>query len=38
MIRAWLYLLQAEFQLDKIDYRYLNDDGQPILIDSEPKL
>ncbi|MGO8961955.1 MAG: DUF3644 domain-containing protein [Streptosporangiaceae bacterium] len=38
MVRAWLYLLQAEFQRDKIDYRYKNQDGDPILIDGEPKL
>ena len=38
MVRAWLYLLQAEFQRDKIDYRYKDHDGNPILIDGEPKL
>jgi hypothetical protein len=38
MVRAWLYLLQAEFQRDKIDYRYKDQDGNPILIDGEPKL
>lgn len=38
MVRAWLYLLQAEFQRDKIDYRYKDHDGNPILIDSEAKL
>ena len=38
MVRAWLYLLQAEFQRDKIDYRYTDPDGNPILIDGEPKL
>jgi hypothetical protein len=38
MVRAWLYLLQAEFQRDKIDYRYKDQDGNPILIDKEPKL
>ena len=38
MVRAWLYLLQAEFQRDKIDYRYKDQNGNPILIDEEPKL
>jgi hypothetical protein len=38
MVRAWLYLLQAEFQRDRIDYRYKGQDGKPILIDGEPKL
>jgi hypothetical protein len=38
MVRAWLYLLQAEFQRDKIDYRYKDQNGKPILIDGEPKL
>jgi hypothetical protein len=38
MVRAWLYLLQAEFQRDKIDYRYKDQNGDPILIDGEPKL
>jgi hypothetical protein len=38
MVRAWLYLLQAEFQRDKIDCRYKDQDGKPILIDGEPKL
>ena len=38
MVRAWLYLLQAEFQRDKIDYRYKGQDGNPILIEGEPKL
>jgi hypothetical protein len=38
MVRAWLYLFQAEFQRDKIDYRYKDRDGKPILIDGEPKL
>lgn len=38
MVRAWLYLLQAEFQRDKINYRYTGQDGNPILIDGEPKL
>jgi hypothetical protein len=38
MVRAWLYLLQAEFQRDKIDYRYKDPDGDPTLIDGEPKL
>src|SRR5215472_10041837 len=33
MVRAWLYLLQAEFQRDKIDYRYKDQDGNPVLID-----
>ncbi len=38
VVRAWLYLLQAEFQRDKVDYRHLDGTGQPILIDGEPKL
>jgi hypothetical protein len=38
MVRAWLYLLQAEFQRDKIDYGYKEQDGKPILIEGEPKL
>jgi hypothetical protein len=38
MVRAWLYLLQAEFQRDKIDYRYKDQNGNPIMIDEEPKL
>jgi len=38
MVRAWLYLLQAEFQRDKIDYSYKDQDGNPIMIDGEPKL
>ena len=38
MVRAWLYLLQAEFQRDKIDYCYKEQDGSPVLIDGEPKL
>jgi hypothetical protein len=38
MVRAWLYLLQAEFQQDKIDFRYKDQDGTPALIDGEPKL
>jgi hypothetical protein len=38
MVRAWLYLLQAEFQRDKIDYRYKDHDGSPTLIDGEPKV
>ena len=38
MVRAWLYLLQAEFQRDKIDYRYKDKDGHPVLVDGEPKL
>ena len=38
MVRAWLYLLQAEFQRDKIDYRYKDENGDPTLIDGEPKL
>lgn len=36
MVRAWLYLLQAEFQRDKIDYCYKDQDGKSILIDGEP--
>lgn len=38
MVRAWLYLLQAEFQRDQIDYRYRGPNGSPILIDGESKL
>lgn len=38
MVRAWLYLLQAEFQRDQVDYRYKDANGDPILIDGEPKL
>ena len=38
MVRAWLYLLQAEFQRDKIDYSYKDQEGNPIMIDREPKL
>lgn len=38
MVRAWLYLLQAEFQRDKIDYCYRDQDGTPTLIDGEAKL
>ena len=38
MVRAWLYLLQAEFQRDHIDYRYKEAHGDPVLIDGEPKL
>lgn len=38
MVRAWLYMLQAEFQRDTIDYRYKDPAGNPILIDGEPKL
>lgn len=38
MVRAWLYLFQAKFQRDKIDYRYKDHDGNPILVDGEPKL
>jgi hypothetical protein len=38
IVRAWLYLLQAEFQRDEIDYCYKDEDGNPILIDGEPKL
>jgi Protein of unknown function (DUF3644) len=38
MVRAWLYLLQAEFQRDKIDYCYKDQNDNPILIDEEPKL
>jgi hypothetical protein len=38
MVRAWLYLLQAEFQRDKIDYGYKDQDGKPTFIDGEPKL
>ena len=37
MVRAWLYMLQAEFQRYKIDYRYKGQDGNPILIEGEPK-
>lgn len=38
MVRGWLYLLQAEFQRDKIDYRYKDDEGSPVFVDGEPKL
>jgi hypothetical protein len=38
MVRAWLYLLQAEFERDKVDHRYVDENGNPILIDGEPKL
>jgi hypothetical protein len=38
MVRAWLYLLQAEFQRDKIDYRHTRPDGSLILFDGEPKV
>lgn len=38
MVRSWLYLLQAEFQRDKIDYRYKDQKGKPIVIDGELKL
>jgi hypothetical protein len=39
MHRAWLYLLHAEFTLDKIDYRYWQRDNPRRLerIDGEPK-
>jgi len=36
MIRAWLYLLHAKFDRDKIDYTYKNKDGSPKLKDGEP--
>jgi hypothetical protein len=38
MVRGWLYLLQAEFKRDKIDYSYMGQDGKPIVIDGEPNL
>jgi hypothetical protein len=38
MVRAWLYLLQAELQRDKIDYCYKDQNGHPILTEGEPKL
>jgi hypothetical protein len=38
MVRAWLYLLQAEFQRNKVDYRYKDQNGNLVFIDREPKL
>lgn len=37
MIRAWLYLLHAEFRHDKVDYHYRKDDGSYEMRDGEPK-
>lgn len=36
MIRAWLYLLHAKFDRDKVDFTYKAKDGSPKLIDGEP--
>jgi len=38
MVRAWLYLLQAEFKRHGVDNRYRGKEGKPIVIDGEPKL
>lgn len=37
MIRAWLYLLHAKFERDKVDYTYKNEDNTPRFQDGEPK-
>jgi len=37
MIRAWLYLLHAKFEQDKVDYTYKEKDGSIKLQDGEPK-
>jgi len=37
MVRAWLYLLHAEFRLEKIDFHYTNEDGTYKLANDEPK-
>jgi hypothetical protein len=38
MIRAWLYLLQAEFHKEDVDYHYRDaSTGQHIAVDGEPK-
>ncbi|MDF2461149.1 MAG: hypothetical protein K0S68_552 [Candidatus Saccharibacteria bacterium] len=38
MVRAWLYLLQAEFQRDKVDHRHHTDNGDLVFINGAPKL
>lgn len=38
IVRAWLYLLQAEFQRDKVDHRHRTDDGELVFINGEAKL
>lgn len=37
MVRAWLYLLHAEFRYQKVDIHYRNVDGSYRLVDGEPK-
>lgn len=37
MVVAWTAALQAIFERDGVDYIHRDDDGEPILIDGEPK-
>jgi hypothetical protein len=38
MVRAWLYLMQAEFQRDKVDHRHRDYAGKIIYMKGEAKL
>lgn len=38
MVRAWLYLLQAEFQRDGVDQRHKDRDGNIVMKDKQAKL
>lgn len=38
MVRAWLYLLQAEFERDRVDHRHRDASGELVFIKGEAKL